>query len=181
MVNLYKAKVLSYAEYRTAAIYHYCDTVLVPLNKLQDSFLAELGLSCQDALLHFNLAPLECRRDMAMLGLIHRCVIGRGPEHFRECFKPKDTVHRRTRAGRSLHSQQLADIRDQLFLEIERRSALGLSWVYNRMPNDIVMVEDVKVFQRNLQQFLKHRMTSGYADWKNAFSRRIVANRHPLR
>ena len=82
MVNLYKATVLSYAEYRTADIYHGCDTVLVPLNKLQDSFVAELGFSCQDALLHFNLAPLECPRGMAMLELIHRCVIGRRPKNF---------------------------------------------------------------------------------------------------
>ena len=127
MVNLYNAKVRSYAEYRIAAIYHDCDTVLVPLNDLQYRFWAELELSCQDALLHFNLAPLEGRRDMAMLGLIHRCVIGRGPEHFREFFNPKDTVHRSTKAGRLLHSRQQADIRDQPFLGIDTQSALGLS------------------------------------------------------
>ena len=84
-------------------------------------------------------------------------------EHSREFPSPGDTAYRRTRAGRSLHSRQLIDIRGQPFLEIEKRSALGLSWVYNRLPNDIVMVVDVKVFQRNLQQFMKYRMTSGYA------------------
>ena len=83
MVNLYKAKVLSYTEYRTAAICNACDTALSPLDKLQNNFLAELGVSCQDALMHFNLAPLQCRRDIAMLGLVHRCVLGKLPAHFK--------------------------------------------------------------------------------------------------
>ena len=34
MVHMYTAKVLSYAEYKTAAIYHACDTAISPLNKL---------------------------------------------------------------------------------------------------------------------------------------------------
>ena len=83
MILLYKAKVLSLAECRTAAIYHACDTAIAPLNRLQEIFLAELGLSSEDALLEFNLAPLESRRDIAMLGIIHRCALGKGPEHLR--------------------------------------------------------------------------------------------------
>ena len=87
MILLYKAKVLSFAEYTTAAIYHACDTAIAPLNRLQEIFLAELGLSSEDALLEFNLAPLESRRDIAMLGVIHRCGLGKGPEHFKAFFK----------------------------------------------------------------------------------------------
>lgn len=74
LVNLYKSQLLSYIEYRTAAIYHACDTVLAPLDAFQQKFLRELCISEEDALLHFNLQPLSSRRDIAMLGLIHRCV-----------------------------------------------------------------------------------------------------------
>ena len=105
MVHMYKAKVLSYAEYRTAAIYHACDTAISQLNRLQDSFLAELGISREDALLEYNLAPLERRRDIAMLGLIHRCTLGNGPEHFRDFYKPATTPRRNTRSGCRLHSK----------------------------------------------------------------------------
>ena len=35
-----------------------------------------------------NLAPLAVRRDIAMLGLIHRAMLGRGPAQFREFFQP---------------------------------------------------------------------------------------------
>ena len=38
------------------------------------------------ALIHFSLAPLECRRDMAMLGFIHRIALGKGPPPFQQFF-----------------------------------------------------------------------------------------------
>ena len=96
LVNLYKSQLLSYFEYRTAAIYHACDTVLAPLNQFQNRFLRELGISVEDALFHFNLAPLQSRRDMAMLGLLHRTALGKGPEHFQafsNCQLQNATAH----------------------------------------------------------------------------------------
>ena len=39
LVNLYKNQLLSYLEYRTAAIFHACDTVLAQLDKFQKRFL----------------------------------------------------------------------------------------------------------------------------------------------
>ena len=71
LVNLYKSVLLFYLQYRTAALYHGCNTVLEPLYSFQDRFLSELGISEEDALFRFNLAPLSCRRDIAMLGLLH--------------------------------------------------------------------------------------------------------------
>ena len=35
LVNLYKSQLISYVEYRTAAIYHACNTVLAPLDSFQ--------------------------------------------------------------------------------------------------------------------------------------------------
>ena len=57
-VNLYKSQTLSYLEYRTPAIYHACDSTLASLDMFQDKFLGELGISPEDALVHFNVAPL---------------------------------------------------------------------------------------------------------------------------
>ena len=98
-VNSYKSQLLSYLEYRTAAIYHACDTVVAPLDKFPFKFLHELGTTDDDALFHFNLAPLSCRRDIAMLGLIHRCVLEKGPEHFGTCFaaSPQQSNNTRTK------------------------------------------------------------------------------------
>ena len=76
LVTLYKGKVLGYIEYRTPAIYHATDTVLKKLDKVQQHFLRQVGLTEKDALLKWNSVPLATRRDVAMLGLIHRTVIG---------------------------------------------------------------------------------------------------------
>ena len=181
LVNLYKSQLLSYLEYRTAAIYHACDTVLAPLDAFQQKFLRELGISEEDALFNFNLAPLSSRRDIAMLGLIHRCVLNKGPEHFNTFFAASTQQRRNTRSASARHGKQLSDIRNRRFLEIERRSALGLIWVYNRLPEEIVRHDNVKDFQRSLQSLLKDILLSGCDDWKYYLSPRIAVHKHPLR
>ena len=55
----YKQQILSFVEYRTPAVYHATSSVLAQLDRLQDSFLREIGLSREEALIHFNLAPLS--------------------------------------------------------------------------------------------------------------------------
>ena len=53
------------------------------VEKVQRSFLNDIGVDELTAFMDFNLAPLNLRRDIAMLGLIRRTVIGQGPQHFR--------------------------------------------------------------------------------------------------
>ena len=43
----------------------------------------DIGIDELTAFMDFNLAPLNLRRDIAMLWLIRRTVIGQGPQHFR--------------------------------------------------------------------------------------------------
>ena len=94
LVLLYKARVLSYLEYRTAAVYHAMDTALLPLNAVQERFLRKVGVSELEALMVFNLAPLATRRDMAMLGVVHRAALRKGPSHFWKFFQPeRDATH----------------------------------------------------------------------------------------
>ena len=86
-VLMYKSNVLGYIEYRTAAVYHATAEVLGPVDRLQRKFLNELSISDEEALLHFNLAPLETRRDIAMLGLIHRASLGAGPQQLQNAHQ----------------------------------------------------------------------------------------------
>eukprot|EP00959_Pyramimonas_sp_CCMP1952_P473032 9501024-Pyramimonas_sp.AAC.1 len=104
LVILYKAQLLSFIEYRTAAIYHACRTSLESLDHVQDKLVAAVGATPEEALISLRLAPLSSRRDMAMLGLIHRAVLGSGPAHFRQFFKI-DTRSSARREGR--HRLQL--------------------------------------------------------------------------
>ena len=78
----YKARVLSFLEYRTPVLYHCCSTSLDEIDSVQRQFLREMGMTQEEALVNFRLAPLQTRRDIAMLGVIHRAVIGCGPPQF---------------------------------------------------------------------------------------------------
>ena len=182
MVRLFKSKLLSYIEYRTPAIFHACDTHLRRIDSIQHKFLEDFGISDLDALFVFNLAPLAVRRQIAMLGVIHRSVLGLGPRQFDDFFKRKAITEKYpTRGASRRHNKQLVDIRDGKFLEVQRRSALGLVWVYNRLPEDIVDSKSVAGFQGKLQDLVKARAVCGCDDWASTLDQRIPAYRHPLR
>ena len=130
MVNLYKSKVGSYIESKTAAIYHASQILLARIDSVQTNFLRQIGLTELDALCNYRLAPLGCRRDMAILGLIHRTVLGQGPARFGEYYKLAPAQnHPEGRETLRRHNRQLIT-----FLELLANSALGSIDVYNLLP-----------------------------------------------
>jgi len=87
MVHLYKSKVLSYVESKTVAIYHASLTVLQRIDRIQDYFLRGAGITDVEVLCDHRLAPFNCRRDMAMMAVINRTVLGLGPIQFKTYFR----------------------------------------------------------------------------------------------
>ena len=85
LIILYKAHLLAFLECRTPAIYHATRDVLVNVDRVQSKFLQDAGVDDITALIEFNLAPLTARRDMTMLAVIHRVVLG-GPRHFKDHY-----------------------------------------------------------------------------------------------
>ena len=79
------------------------------------------------------------------------------------------------------HARQLEEVRGAHFLEIERRSALGLVGVYNFLPEDAVLASSGSMFQSGLQLLVKERAKAGCADWSETYSPRIALFKHPLR
>ena len=182
LLRQYKARVLSYAEHRTAALYHATDSALHRLDSLQTRFLRELGVSETDALLTHNLAPLAARRDIAMLGVIHRATLQKGPPQLHRFFRrAAELPFERTRADAARHSRHLEDPRQGRFLEILKRSALGLVAIYNLLPAEVVLETDVSRFQGQLQLLLKGAATARHPRWRRLFSPREVLTSHPLR
>ena len=174
LVQVYKSKVLSFVEYRTPAVYHAAKTTLAGIDAVQRRFLRECGLSDEEALLHFNLAPLETRRDIAMLGLIHRSVLGGGPRHFANMFLPSPP------SASQKHDKQLLTHRSPRHLQILSRSALGLVDVYNLLPAQVVCQKSVASMQHELQALLKFRVRNGDSYWLHTFSPRVPLHEHPL-
>lgn len=167
LVLLYKAYLLSFLECRTPAVYHARRNVLEKLDRVQSKFLDDLGIPQVTALMEFNLAPLAARRDMAMLGLVHRAVLGKGPSHFRKLFSIGPDGN-------------LVDTRSRISEPLAKRSALGLVPVYNLLPDGIRSAKEVHIFQKRLQSELKLRAEAGVEQWENTYSPRMSLDKHPL-
>ena len=143
-----------------------------------------MGCTEEEAFVHWNLVPLATRRDIAMLGLIHRTVLGAGPKHFQSFFRLKRTtpVAHHTRRAARRHDYQLEETYYRSNCpELLRRSALGLTKVYNLLPARVVNTDSVKEFQRLLRDLLLERLEAGCDDWKETLSPRGSWWRHALR
>ena len=115
------------------------------------------------SLRHRNLAPLETRRDLALLGLVHRTVLGRGPANFRQWFFPATEPSHcyGTRHMTRKHTKQLHDYLDGSHTELLRQSALGCTRTYNSLQQEVVDSPSVAAFQRKLQQRAKELAIQG--------------------
>ncbi len=181
MVMMYKSHVLSYIEYKTPALYHACATVLADIDVVQRRFMSEIGISEIDALMAFRLAPLRTRRDIAMMGVIHRAALGKGPVQLKRLFPPACQEGRRSTRAAVRHSREREITIERTQLCGIERSAFGLARVYNMLPQWIVDAEDVSVFQSRLQYVVKGRAAGGCADWADTFSPRLPRESHPAR
>ena len=139
---MFKSHILSFVEYRPLAIAHASPSTLKPLNDILTRLLVRLGISHEAALFYFNLAPLEIRRDIALLGLIHRAALRQGPMHLQQMF-----MCVRVCIGHSRHILDPIAGCPHLYL---RRSIFGLIRIYNRLPQETVDILDVSSFQSEL-------------------------------
>ena len=142
----------------------------------------------------YGLAPLRVRRDIALLGLIHRTVLGGGVRHFDEFFyhsraaPPAGNWEKHNHQLREYGDDESSDVLSYDFghgrgeaQKFVSRSALGLVRVYNHLPKSIVEgTTSVSQFQSLLQGLVKQRASAGHADWQHVFSPRVGWRRHPL-
>ena len=102
-----------------------------------------------------------------MLGILHRTVIGKGPNHFRKHFLV-------------LKGRKLEDPRASCKDALVKRSILGLVAVYNMLPGRIRDATSVRDFQRAAQDLVKAAAEAGATDWANLLSPRVSLEKHPL-
>ena len=153
-----------------AGFFHAAPSTLHCIESIQQRFLHESGLTERSALLHYRLAPLCSRRDIATLGLIHRTVLGIGPPAYSGFFRlSQNRIRRITRLQVARHSRQLVDPIIQSSSCLARRSALGMVRCYNALPEFVVRLRTVKDFQRALHHCLCRAALNHVEDWQNLF------------
>jgi hypothetical protein len=174
MMQSYKSHILCLLEGATAAIYHASDSTLARLDALQCRFLRALNLTDSVAFLEGNLAPLGLRRDIAMLGLVYKCVNRIAHPDlcslFTRAVASQQVRNTRTEAAR--HDLQLASEASTARLNIFRRSLFGLVEVWNLLPSDIVHAQSVSQFQSALTLFAKRLCKLNVVFWQVRFSPR---------
>ena len=177
LINLFKAHVLSFIEYRNCAISHASTSVLAPLDDVLTRFLNSLHINALQALVYFNLAPLHTRRDIGMLGVIHRSVLGLGPSCFSRFFRPSPAPPPSRRRRYHCHHLEEPPFTAPDYV---LHSAIGAVRIYNLLPQFVVRARTVSRFQSRLQSLLRARAAQ-CSDWDMTFSSRIPIASHPLR
>ena len=86
LMRLYKANVLSFIESGVAGYFHAAPSTLECIDRVQRRFLRRIGLTDEQALLDFRLAPLKVRREIGILGFLHRVILGQVSGQISELF-----------------------------------------------------------------------------------------------
>ena len=175
--RLYKAYVLSFIESGAPGYYHAAPSVLECIDRVQRRFLRVLGMSEEHALLNFRLAPLVLRRDIGILGFLHRVNLGQVSEQIRQLFPPtgprrsaSSGIAGRVRGATAFHTKQFFDRVTATPSEQFKRSIFGMVQCYNALPQRVVDQKTVSASQGCLQESVKTRAREGFDGWQDIFS-----------
>jgi hypothetical protein len=175
LMHLYKAQILSFIESSAPGIYHASASVLAKIDRIQARFLRNVGLDEVAALMDFRLAPLSARRDIAMLGVLRKVVLGTAPPALAALFPFVGVVFGRSTAPRSRswrpkHTRQLHTDVTFTSTDVMQRSLFGLVRLYNKHPQHTVDATSARSFQGRLQAALKKSATIELENWQHLFS-----------
>jgi hypothetical protein len=171
LVRMFKCHILSFIEGATPAIYHAAPSILKPLDDILVDFISQAGISEEQSLCSFNLAPLGMRRDIAMLALLHKVSLGTAPEPICKLFRPRHGTLDSFDFGFSFqaHQRQLHDPVCFSHPPMVQRSVYGLIRVYNGLPSFILDAPAPKPFQNRLQKLAKDAAQASKANWQLMF------------
>ena len=135
------------------------------LERLQRWFLRELHCNEEYAFVHFNFAPPVLRRDIGLLGLLHKRVLGLAHPAYDRLFP----FHHEYWNG---HSKQIYSHTAECTFQwvMFNRSIFGLASIYNKLPQWLVDTDTIKDFQRTLTRIAKDRCQGGDDAWKLSFN-----------
>ena len=165
-----------YIESYTPAIYHASKSVIGHIDHIQDRLLRRIGFSNINALSSFSLVPLATRRDIAMLGVLHKVSHGIAPEPICKLF-PKGPVVAPLQypfwigfhLNRLSHSRQLLSPCIPLSSDRFQRSIFGLVPLFNVLPGWLFDIPLTKQFQSVLQKGLLRFSDRSSENWPRLY------------
>ena len=168
----YKTHIWELMETYKGAIFHASSSIRDRLDALQDHFLHEIGETEENAFLKFNFAPQVLRRNIGILGVLHKRVIGKVHPIFQQLLPFHRDLFQAGRANE--HDKQLYghmwEVRFQRGLH--DRSIFAMVHSYNDLPQNVVDCPSVSAFQTMLTKTVRARCEAGDPYWKFAFDYR---------
>ena len=124
--------------------------------------------------MEFNFAPPSLRRNIGILGLLHKRVLGKCHKSF-ERLLPFSADHSDQPLG-SGHSKTLYGHWDVISSHwaLFNRSIFAMVDIYNSLPQHIIDSTSVTLFQKALTQMARTRCENGIAAWASVFTRRAM-------
>ena len=171
MLHQFKSHIWGHTEYANGCISHAVRSQLERLNSMQRGYLHGLQLNEEIAFIQYNFVPPTLRRDIGMLGLIHKRVLGLAhPDHsFLLPWAPPSWY---TSRFRPRHNKQITNMRSAVIFNhgLFNRSIFGMVDVYNRLPQEFIDCQTIAEFQKELTTIAKRRCLNGVTHWKHSFS-----------
>jgi len=172
LVNQFKTHVWSHMEMHSGGIFHAASSLLEKIDHAQNRFLRALGISPAEAFLDLNFAPPSLRRNIGILGLLHKRVLGKCHPSF-ELLLPWYAERYPEGRGHG-HNKQLYGhwVEISAHPALYARSIFAVCDVYNNLPQHVVDATDVGSFQQYLTQIARVRCQQGEDAWASSFCRR---------
>ena len=170
LIGHFKAHVWGLMEIHNGGIFHAAPYLLAKFDSAQRSFLQEIGVSEGDAFLEHNFAPPSLRRNIGILGLLHKRVLGEAHSIYQRLmpfFQDGFGYLRPNEHNRQLYGHVL-EIHYQR--ELYFRSIFGMILTYNKLSQNAVDSKNVTIFQTHLTKLARSACENGDADWKTMFS-----------
>ena len=171
LILQFKTHVWSLIEMNIGGYFHAAASLLEKIDDVHDRFIHELGLSSAEAFLKYNLPPPKLRRNVGILGLLHKRVLGKCHPSF-EVLLPWSSS--RFSVSRGLgHSKQLYghNIEVSHHQAIFNRSIFAMVDIYNNLPQYVVDSPTISTFQSLLTRIARRRCESGDVSWASSFCR----------
>jgi len=165
LLDQFKMQAWSHLEYHNGALILAKSVDKERIDKMQRNFLHQLECSECEAFVEHNFAPPSLRRAIAILGFLHKRVLGIcHPALIKALPYDPDMSFR-------YHGKTLAANFDQVraYPALYRNSLWDYIHIYNRFPPGLIEVKIVKTFQSKLMQIAKTRASLNDPDWRKAF------------
>ena len=172
LITQYKTHVWSLVEIHCGGYFHAATSLLDKVDQVQRNFLHHLQVSEQDAFLDFNFAPTILRRNIAVLGLLHKRVLGlchRSFEGLLPWYSQRFNSERPVGHNKQLYGHWL-EVKEHRALF--GRSIFSMIDIYNNLPQSVVDAPSVSSFQKRLTEIARTRCKALDPMWQFSFCRR---------